>query len=157
GEQRMWNAALSLGARFAPNRPTAESNAPARNRAAQLNAGPGSCAEAIFAESEHKSRVEIDRLFAVLMLLQWVAAIIIAFVVSPQTWIGDQARVHIHIWAAVLLGGALSALPIAFSQMMPGATLTRHVIAVAQMLWSALLIHLTGGRIETHFHVFGSL
>jgi signal transduction histidine kinase len=31
------------------------------------------------------------------------------------------------------------------------------VIAVAQMLWSALLIHLTGGRIETHFHVFGSL
>src|SRR5206468_6040128 len=29
--------------------------------------------------------------------------------------------------------------------------------AVSQMLWSALLIHLTGGRIETHFHVFGSL
>lgn len=25
------------------------------------------------------------------------------------------------------------------------------------MLYSALLIHLTGGRIETHFHVFGSL
>jgi signal transduction histidine kinase len=25
------------------------------------------------------------------------------------------------------------------------------------MLWSALLIHLTGGRIETHFHIFGSL
>jgi hypothetical protein len=25
------------------------------------------------------------------------------------------------------------------------------------MLSSALLIHLTGGRIETHFHVFGSL
>ena len=25
------------------------------------------------------------------------------------------------------------------------------------MLMGALLIHLTGGRIETHFHVFGSL
>jgi hypothetical protein len=25
------------------------------------------------------------------------------------------------------------------------------------MLYSALLIHVTGGRIETHFHVFGSL
>jgi signal transduction histidine kinase len=35
--------------------------------------------------------------------------------------------------------------------------LTRHAIAVSQMLWSALLIHLSGGRIETHFHVFGSL
>jgi two-component system sensor histidine kinase/response regulator len=40
---------------------------------------------------------------------------------------------------------------------MPGQTVTRYVIAVSQMLWSALLIHLTGGRIETHFHVFGSL
>jgi PAS domain S-box-containing protein len=34
---------------------------------------------------------------------------------------------------------------------------TRHVIAVAQMLMSALLIAISGGRIETHFHVFGSL
>ena len=34
---------------------------------------------------------------------------------------------------------------------------TRHVIAAGQALTSALLIHLTGGRIETHFHVFGSL
>ncbi len=35
--------------------------------------------------------------------------------------------------------------------------LTRHVVAVGQMLQSALLVHVTGGRIETHFHVFGSL
>src|SRR5437762_9830573 len=39
----------------------------------------------------------------------------------------------------------------------PGSFATRNVIAVAQMLMSALLIALTGGRIETHFHVFGSL
>ena len=35
--------------------------------------------------------------------------------------------------------------------------MTRQVIAAAQMLMGALLIHLSGGRIETHFHVFGSL
>src|SRR5437868_9488883 len=39
----------------------------------------------------------------------------------------------------------------------PGQTVTRYVIAVAQMLMSALLISVTGGRIETHFHVFDSL
>ena len=39
----------------------------------------------------------------------------------------------------------------------PGEPFTRHTIGVAQMLMGALLIHLTGGRIETHFHVFGSL
>ena len=31
------------------------------------------------------------------------------------------------------------------------------MVATGQVLTSALLIHLTGGRIETHFHVFGSL
>ena len=39
----------------------------------------------------------------------------------------------------------------------PHATLTRHMIAAAQMGFSALLIHLSAGRIETHFHIFGSL
>ena len=34
---------------------------------------------------------------------------------------------------------------------------TRHVIAISQMLFGALFIHLSGGRIETHFHVFVSL
>jgi signal transduction histidine kinase len=154
----MWNAALSLGARFVPKSLAMGIDVLlGRTAAPQLTAKTASCAEAIFAASEHKSHVEIDRLFAVLMLLQWIAAIAIAFVVSPRTWIGDEARVHVHVWAAVLLGGALSGLPILFAQTMPGAPLTRHVIAVAQMLWSALLIHLTGGRIETHFHVFGSL
>jgi two-component system, sensor histidine kinase and response regulator len=154
----MWNAALSLGARCVPNWPARKTDAASRHKLPATSIGKtDSCAETIFAESERKSHIEVDRLFAVLMLLQWIVAIGIAFVVSPFTWIGDQAQVHAHVWAAVLLGGALSGLPILLAQIMPGAALTRHVIAVAQMLWSALLIHLTGGRIETHFHVFGSL
>ena len=60
------------------------------------------------------------------------------------------------MWTALLLGGAVSSLPLALIALRPGAAVTRHVVAAAQMLWSALLIHLTGGRIETHFHVFGS-
>src|SRR5205823_133889 len=47
--------------------------------------------------------------------------------------------------------------PVFLAWRWPGRAFTRHTIAVAQMLTSALLIHLTGGRIETHFHVFGSL
>lgn len=54
-------------------------------------------------------------------------------------------------------GGMFSAVPIMFVIGRPGRYYTRHVIAVSQMLMSALLIHLTGGRIETHFHIFGSL
>jgi hypothetical protein len=98
-----------------------------------------------------------DRLFAALMAGQWVFGIFIALVFSPHAWEGKVQTVHAHVWTAVLLGAALSSLPVAMAFLRPGWALTRHVITAAQMLWSALLIHLTGGRIETHFHVFGSL
>jgi len=54
---------------------------------------------------------------------------------------------------AVFLGGLLSSVPIALTVLNKNRAgwLTRHVVAVAQMLWSALFVHLTGGRIETHF------
>ncbi|MHA3772336.1 ATP-binding protein [Verrucomicrobiota bacterium sgz303538] len=62
-----------------------------------------------------------------------------------------------HVIAAVFLGGTITILPVWFGLKRPGESLTRHLLAIAQMLMSALLIHLTEGRIETHFHVFGSL
>ncbi len=74
-----------------------------------------------------------------------------------MAWTGSHSRTHVHVWAAVGLGGVISALPMALAILHPGAAVTRFTIATAQMLMSALLIHLTGGRIETHFHVFGSL
>jgi PAS domain S-box-containing protein len=98
-----------------------------------------------------------DHLFARLMLFQWVAAIIIAMSISPRTWVGQSSYIHVHIWAAIFVGGAITVFPIWMTRAWPGAALTRHIIAVAQMLMSVLLIDLTGGRIETHFHVFGSL
>jgi hypothetical protein len=98
-----------------------------------------------------------DRLFAYLMLGQWVFGIVLALTFSPYAWEGKVKTTHAHVWAAALLGGLLSSLPVALAFLRPGWVVTRHVVAVAQMLWSALLIHLTGGRIETHFHVFGSL
>ena len=98
-----------------------------------------------------------DRLFAGLLFVQWLACIAAALWISPRTWVAEWSSTHIHVWAALLLGGAISSLPIYLAIVRPGAVLTRHVIAIAQMLTSALLIHLTGGRIETHFHVFGSL
>src|SRR5262249_21252114 len=87
----------------------------------------------------------------------WVGGIAAALCISPRTWAGTASTVHAHVWAAVLLGGAITSLPLIFVHLLPGRLLTRYVVAVAQMCWSALLIHLTGGRIETHFHVFGSL
>jgi two-component system, sensor histidine kinase and response regulator len=98
-----------------------------------------------------------DRLFARLMLFQWLAGIAAALVISPQTWSGARSSIHPHVWAAIFFGGLISLPPIFLAAARPGHVVTRNIVAISQMLTSALLIHLTGGRIETHFHVFGSL
>jgi PAS domain S-box-containing protein len=100
---------------------------------------------------------QTDRMFAVLLLFQWFAAIAMAVWLSPTAWEGLDRHIHPHIWAAVFLGGVIAIYPIVLVILRPGETITRYTIAIAQMLHSALLIHLSGGRIETHFHVFGSL
>jgi PAS domain S-box-containing protein len=96
-------------------------------------------------------------MFAVLMTLQWIGGVIAAYWISPRAWIGAESQIHIHVWAALLLGGAISLLPISLAIVQPGRPITRYTISVSQMLMGGLFIHLTGGRLETHFHVFGSL
>jgi signal transduction histidine kinase len=98
-----------------------------------------------------------DRLFIGLLLFQWVAGICGALWVSPLTWSGAESDTHRHVYAAIFLGGLISLPPVVLALLHPGRTATRHVIALAQAATTALLIHLSGGRIETHFHVFGSL
>jgi signal transduction histidine kinase len=98
-----------------------------------------------------------DRIFAVLLILQWLAMILIALTISPRIWAGSDSAIHPHVLGATLVGAAIISLPLLLIIRRPGSVATRHVVAVAQALSSALLIHLTGGRIETHFHVFGSL
>jgi hypothetical protein len=113
--------------------------------------------EELYQEQLGAQRIRLDRMFAKLMLCQWAFAIVIALLWSPYGWAGKQHVVHAHVYLAVLMGAGLTLLPLLMVREMPGSVQTRHVIAISQMLWSALLIHLTGGRIETHFHVFGSL
>jgi hypothetical protein len=102
-------------------------------------------------------RARVDKMFALLLVIQYLAGIGAAFVVSPYAWEGKERVLHMHVWVAVLAGAGITLLPVLLAFFRPGTALTRHVIAASQMLSSALLIHLSGGRIETHFHVFGSL
>jgi hypothetical protein len=105
-------------------------------------------------DSDHK---RIDHMFAWLMAVQWLAGVAAALWISPRAWEGEFSHTHIHVWVALFLGGTISGFPIFMALTRPGATLTRHVIAVGQMLSCGLLIHLTGGRIESHFQYFGAL
>lgn len=98
-----------------------------------------------------------DQLFVWLMIGEWLFAIVISLIVSPITWSGVEKFPHPHVVYAIVLGGVITAMPVYFGLAHSGSIASRHVIAVSQMLMSGLLIHLTGGRIETHFHIFGSL
>jgi PAS domain S-box-containing protein len=91
------------------------------------------------------------------MVCQWVAALLFTLLVSPRTWVGESSAVHPHVWLVLFFGCAVTSLPVALALMRPGWVGTRHVVAASQALMSSLLIHISGGRIETHFHVFGSL
>src|SRR3954467_5124635 len=103
-------------------------------------------ADEVFDENRGVILKRTDRLFAWLMIGQWLFGILLAIVYSPYAWAGRSRSVHEHVYAAVLLGGAIASLPVLLALVRPGDALTRHVIAVAQVLYSALLIHLTGGR-----------
>ena len=103
------------------------------------------------------NRLQTDRIFFWLLISQWIAGTLVALVWSPRTWIAEHWSLHQHVLAAVLLGGLFAAYPLYLIVASPGARWTRHMIAIGQMLQSALLVHVTGGRIETHFHVFVSL
>src|SRR5579862_2618358 len=111
----------------------------------------------LFRQMQNAVSRHTDTIFGWLMICQWLAAIAAAVLISPRAWAGTQSHIHIHVLAAIVLGGIITALPVWLAFRHPGTVLTRHTVAVGQMLMSALLIHLTGGRIETHFHVFGSL
>src|SRR3984957_15761841 len=114
-------------------------------------------AKQLLAEDKRNVCAQTDRLFAWLMPIQWLGAVAFALWVSPYAWSGPHQSGNPHVWAALCLGGAVTIWPVLCALYMPGRQLTRHVIAVGQMLMSVLLIHLSGGRIEAHFHIFGSL
>src|SRR5437870_11590492 len=88
---------------------------------------------------QHQNQIyaQTSRLFAILMVVQWIAGLVAAVWISPRTWAGTTSQVHVHVWLAVLLGGAITVVPVFLAIPQPTHALTRPVLAVAQMLMSA--------------------
>ena len=109
----------------------------------------------IFRALKETSLQQTDRMFAWLMAFEWLAAMAVAWLISPSAWPKEQpSRL---LGTAGGLAGLVYLLPLFLALRQPGRPLTRHVIAIGQMLTPALFMHLTGGGFETHFFVFGAL
>lgn len=114
-------------------------------------------AEKIYKQERLSVCQQTDRMFGWLMIVQWLASLMVALVVSPYTWAGRDSFIHPHIYFVTILGSLLTVFPVYLAFRHAGEPVTRFVMAVCQMIYSGMLIHLTGGRIESHFHIFGSL
>src|ERR1041385_3674659 len=93
-------------------------------------------ADLLFEQHRQEIFRNTDQLFAKLMVAQWVAGIVAAFLIAPRTWAGQASQIHIHVWGAIFIGAIISAFPIWMIRIWPGAAVTRYVVAVAQMLMS---------------------
>jgi methyl-accepting chemotaxis protein len=119
---------------------------------------PVSPAESLLVRSADQATARsVAQLFRYLMPLQAVFAIVLALVAAPFTWIGQSGSLGLHQTVIVVLALGFLALSMTLLRVRPDATVTRLVIGGVQLAFSGLLIHATGGRVETHFHIFASL
>ncbi len=114
-------------------------------------------AQALYEQHSTDVAMRTDRMFGMLIVAEWVVGICVALTLTPFSWHGHVASISPQMWAAVVPGSVLVIGALTTLLLRPGTRLSRHVIAIAQMGFGTLFIHLTGGRMETHFHIFGSL
>lgn len=108
--------------------------------------------EAFYRRQEESVYQRADRIFSIFLPLQWIAAVIAVFFLKDS-----DNNLHPHIWETIFFSGIIALVPLFSILKFPAAKFTRHIVAVSQILMAGLFIHLTDGRIETHFYIFVSL
>lgn len=103
-----------------------------------------------FARELHDGRVGLDKQVFWGLLAQW--GVVLVAILSSSA--GSNFAGTEVLCAALLLNGVLSVRPLWLTLRAPGERRTRLTIAICQGLVSTLLLHATGGRPETHLHLF---
>lgn len=106
-----------------------------------------------FDRRQESARKNTDRLFAGLMILEWLAAVAVSYWHSG----GSHSVANTAVaFQAPWLGAAVIAVPVGLTLAKPGQWVTRHMIAIGQLLLAALLVQMSGA-LSSHLHIFGSL
>jgi methyl-accepting chemotaxis protein len=109
----------------------------------------------IFTAQQEQYYPKLHRIFSFLLAIEAVVAVGIALFWTSGTWVAVELPNYLSI--TVLLSLIASLVPIALIRMKPFSPVTLHAIAAGQMLFSSIFIFVSGGRIESHFHIFASL
>jgi|GEM_PF-1812589 PAS domain S-box len=92
-----------------------------------------------------------NRFFFWLLPVQWAIA------VGAAAWAMREGRVAGGLLVAAGIGGLLVLPTLTLMRCAPARFATRCAVALSQAGFSALLIHVSGGRVEAHFQIFGTL
>ena len=57
----------------------------------------------------------LDRRFAVLALVEWLAVITASIWIAPHAWLGGTHDLNPHVWTATALGGVIASVPVALA------------------------------------------
>src|SRR5687768_11896761 len=94
-------------------------------------------ATSLFASELVAQRTRLERMFLALFVVQWLAAVVVALVYSPTGWAGKANAPGGYLMLAIIGGGLLTLIPALLVRLQPGTALSRHAIAVIQILWSS--------------------
>ena len=98
----------------------------------------------------HDGRVSLDKQVFWGLIAQWGLVLVTVLAASAgSTFAGADM-----LCAALLVNGVLSVRPLWLTLRKPGERQTRLTVAICQGLVSTLLLFATGGRPETHLHLF---
>ncbi len=98
-------------------------------------------------------RIGLDKQVFRGLIAQWAVVLLATLVTSANI---DSSRLGV-VWSILCWNGVLTAVPLWLVLRSPGAQSSRLTVAICQGLFSTLLFHATGGRAETHLHLFAWL
>ena len=77
-----------------------------------MSAGTIERAERLYQEQWQQTVRRVDRMFAYLMLGQWILAIAFSMFFSPYGWGGETQTTSLHIYGAIFIGGLITGPPV---------------------------------------------
>lgn len=110
-----------------------------------------------FNSSCYQTFKKTDAWFAPLLMGEWALAIACAVFTSPTTYKGMEPILHDKVWTALLVGGLVVFVAASFALVNAGEEITRHVVAIAQVLMGLLIVYLGEGKFDIFLLMIASL
>ncbi|WP_218933507.1 sensory transduction histidine kinase [Rubripirellula lacrimiformis] len=145
--QMIWGQVMKEGSSYAPNTgctssdPSKEARKPAEGHSTSLT----------------RIYARVDRIFCAITAVQTTIIFAVAMIVPPSRWLESDGLVGLSIWLSLTLGTLVCVIPSALTFRFAGQPIVRHSFAVAQVAWSAILIHLCGGIAAVQLCILVSL